>query len=155
MFILLFVINLILTIVCMIVAEQRTKSCIDELCEGISFVTAVLCGIAFIGIIWNGVVLIGSRDLEPRIALYEEQNAKIEEEVNTAVSTYMQHENEVFTNVTQDSYITLVSLYPELKSDELIGKQIEVYLDNNEKIRELKEEKIKLQRAKFWLYFGR
>lgn len=43
---------------------------------------------------------------------------------------------------TDTSYITLTTLYPELKSDKLIEKEIDLYEANNEKIITLKEQKI-------------
>lgn len=99
--------------------------------------------------------LVDARDVDERIAMYEEQNAEIESQVETAVKLYMSHEDEVFESASPEDYITLVSLYPDLKSDTLMQKQIEVYVENNKKICELKEEKITAQRSKFWLYFGR
>ena len=113
-----------------------------------ALVVSVALGIGF------GESLINVRDVDERIAMYEEQNAEIESQVETAVKLYMSHEDEVFESASPDDYITLVSLYPELKSDTLMQKQIEVYIDNNKKICELKEEKITAQRSKFWLYFG-
>lgn len=108
----------------------------------------------FIAIVCT-VKLVNNRDVDDRIAMYEEQNAEIESQVETAVKLYMSHEDEVFESATPDSYITLVSLYPELKSDSIMQKQIDVYIDNNTKICELKEEQIKAQRSKFWFYFGK
>lgn len=137
-----------------------TYKCIDyNIGEGAATATTMagICSLIF-GIIvigWASWALVAGRDVDDRIAMYEEQNAKIEEQVAAAVQVYMQHENLVFDSTTPDSYITLVSLYPELKSDELMQKQIDVYISNNEKICKLKEEQITLQRAKFWLYFGR
>ena len=48
----------------------------------------------------------------------------------------------------------LIQMYPELKSNELVSKQIDIYNENNKKIKKLKLEKIKNQKAKFYLYFG-
>lgn len=107
----------------------------------------------FIGV--NAVTLVNARDVDERIAMYEEQNAKIEAQVSEAVETYMAHENKVFDKAKADSSITLVSLYPELKSDTLMQELTSTYTENNKKICELKEEKITAKRAKFWLYFGR
>lgn len=107
----------------------------------------------FIGV--NAVTLVNARDVDERIAMYEEQNAKIEAQVSEAVETYMTHEDEVFDKAKADSSITLVSLYPELKSDTLMQELTSTYTENNKKICELKEEKITAKRAKFWLYFGR
>lgn len=103
----------------------------------------------------NTVTLVDARDVDERIAMYEEQNAKIEAQVSEAVETYMTHEDEVFDKAKTDSSITLVSLYPELKSDTLMQELTSTYTENNKKICELKEEKITAKRAKFWLYFGR
>lgn len=105
--------------------------------------------------VWNGIILVNARDVDERIAMYEEQNAKIEAQVSEAVETYMAHEDKVFDKAKADSSITLVSLYPELKSDTLMQELTSTYTENNKKICELKEEKITAKRAKFWLYFGR
>ena len=40
--------------------------------------------------------LINARDVDERISMYEEQNAEIESQVETAVKLYMSHEDEVF-----------------------------------------------------------
>ena len=48
----------------------------------------------------------------------------------------------------------LVTLYPELKADTLVAKQIEIYTNNNQKIKELKEQKLYGKVYKWWLYFG-
>ena len=87
--------------------------------------------------------------------MYQEENANIENEMNILVQQYMSYESDTFGNLKGDSSITLVSLYPELKADTLVTKQIEVYVANNEKIKELKEDKIELSVQKWWLYFGK
>ena len=67
----------------------------------------------------------------------------------------MEHEHSTFKDLANtDSYITLVTLYPELKSDELIKEEIKVYEENNKKIIALKEQKINGKIYKWWLYFG-
>lgn len=68
----------------------------------------------------------------------------------------MKHEQDTFTELKTDtSYITLVTLYPELKSDELIKSEINLYEKNNKKIIALKEQKIDKTIYKWWLYFGK
>lgn len=92
--------------------------------------------------------------IEEKIAMYQEENAKIEEQINATVEKYKQYEADVFNEVSPDSLITLVALYPELKSDTLVQSQIEVYIANNEKIKSLKEDKITGSVYRWWLYFG-
>ena len=91
---------------------------------------------------------------DERIAMYEEENAEIEADIENAVTQYQQYETGVFTQLAPNSTVTLVALYPELKSDALVQKQLEVYIANNEKIKELKETKIYGRVYKWWLYFG-
>ena len=45
-------------------------------------------------------------------------------------------------------------MYPELKSDNLVTKQIELYVENNKQIKKLKSEKLDYNLMAWWLYFG-
>lgn len=101
------------------------------------------------------VKIIGLRVIDEKIELYQTQNEEIENKVEVVVKQYMEHENKTFTGLkTDESYITLVTLYPELKSDKLIEQEINLYEENNKKILELKEQKINEKIYKWWLYFG-
>jgi hypothetical protein len=104
-----------------------------------------------------GILMSVSRTIPKQIALYEEENKKIESQLDITVQQYMQYEENIFTEVAKsnESSITLVSLYPELKSDKLVQAQIEVYVENNKKIKELKERQVSESVIRFWLYFGR
>ena len=121
----------------------------------------VFAGVGVVGAVFSAIVLVvltidvaGASTIDDRIAMYEAENAKIESQIVEVVTQYQQYEKEIFSEVTPDSAMTLVSLYPELKSDTLVSQQIEVYVGNNEKIKSLKEEKITVSPKKWWLYFG-
>lgn len=92
--------------------------------------------------------------IDEKITMYEEENAAIEEQIDIIVKQYQDYETEIFTNTSSDSVVTLVSLYPELKSDSLVNSQIDVYMSNRAKIKELKETKINGSVYRWWLYFG-
>lgn len=92
--------------------------------------------------------------IDQKIAMYEQENTKIEQQIETAVTSYQQHEKDVFTEVKPNSYIQLVSIYPELKSDTLVKEQIKTYQSNNKKIKELKVTAINGNVKRWWLYFG-
>ena len=102
-----------------------------------------------------GVNVTNGRTLNAKIAMYEEENQRIEQEINVLVEQYMNYEASTYGDLKGESSITLVSLYPELKSDTLVQRQIEVYIDNNSQIRKLKEKLIELSVLKWWLYFGK
>lgn len=92
--------------------------------------------------------------IDQKIAMYEQENTKIEQQIETAVTAYQQHEKDVFTEVKPNSYMQLVSIYPELKSDTLVKEQIKTYQSNNKKIKELKVTAINGNVKRWWLYFG-
>lgn len=84
------------------------------------FVICLIVTAVFGGLVING------RTLDSKIAMYTEENQKIEEDMNILVEQYMNYE----------------SKYPELKADTLVEKQIEVYTANNKKIKELNKGKV-------------
>jgi hypothetical protein len=45
-------------------------------------------------------------------------------------------------------------MYPELKSDTLVQNQMNIYVANNQKIKDLKEQQINYEVSKWWLYFN-
>lgn len=123
--------------------------------EVIEVVSALLAGVDLLFIIGLTVIVASGFTIDERIAMYTEENTNIEASIDEVVTQYMEYESNTFKELKTDSPITLVSLYPELKSDELIKTQIETYQSNNDTIRSLKEEKINLRVAKWWLYFGK
>lgn len=93
--------------------------------------------------------------IDNTITMYEEENTRIETSIIDAVEKYLEHEQSIFDDISGQSLQTLLVVYPEIKADQLITKQIEVFIENNTKIKELKEEKISLGVLRFLVYFGR
>ena len=118
---------------------------------GIGLFFAVISVIA--GVI-TGVDVSKASVLDARIAMYADENERIEQQVAEVVRQYQQYETDIFTEVNPESAITLVALYPDLKSDSLVQSQIELYTENNKAIRSLKDENIKANTLHWWLYFG-
>ena len=101
------------------------------------------------------VCVLNRVNIEKKIAIYEEENTKIEQQIADTVKQYQEYETGIFTEVDPESSITLVALYPELKSDTLVQSQIEVYVENNKTIKELKSSAINAPVYRWWLYFGK
>ena len=95
-----------------------------------------------------------SKVIEHKIEMYEEENAEIENDIEKIVAQYYEHEKTTFDMSEINSATTLVQMYPELKSDDLVIKQMDIYKANNDAIKQLKISKIDCQKAKWWLYFG-
>jgi hypothetical protein len=119
---------------------------------------SVIGGVCILASIITTIVLsicvVNLSVINDKIAMYQEENTKIETQIATVVENYQEYETDIFTDLKDESAITLVSLYPELKADKLVKKQIDTYISNNNKIKELKEEKISGSVNRWWLYFG-
>lgn len=115
---------------------------------------ALLLVISIIMACVNVSSVIDGRTYAKKIDMYQSENNSIERKVDLVVTNYMKHEERTFDTAKSDSAITLVSLYPKLKSDSLVKEQIKIYNKNTAKIRSLKERQINVSKAKWWLYFG-
>lgn len=108
-----------------------------------------------IALISNIAIIVDGRTSDEKITMYQEENNKIQDEVTTIVEGYKDFEKETYSDLKTQSVTTLVSLFPELKSNELVNRQIDIYIENNNKIKELKENKINITTSKWWVYFGK
>lgn len=141
----------VLAIICIVVYAQLSKK-YDI--EWINAFTIIFIALAVLFCLLGIPGTIDSRYTDQKIQMYQEENEKIEEDVGVIITQYMKHENETFNMSKIKSSTVLIQMYPELKSNELVSKQIDIYNENNKKIKKLKLEKIKNQKAKFYLYFG-
>lgn len=122
-------------------------------------IATVLLAIAVVGFgTWAGIlgydIVAKPKILEEKIAMYQEENQIIEAKVDDLVKDYMQYEKETYGQFKSESLIELVSLFPELKSDRMVSEQIQVYLKNEQKIKNLREQLIEIQGKRWLLYFG-
>ena len=143
----------ILMIVGGFILDKKTGADSD-ICFGISGIGMVVGFFALVGLIVAGVNVKSLSVIDDRIAMYEEENARIEQQVADVVEQYQKYETDIFREVAPESAVTMVSLYPELKSDSLVQAQIEVYTENNKTIRDLRDKQIKGNVYHWWLYFG-
>lgn len=153
MIILLFVLSLILTFICIYFAEN--SNIVDDLCYIGAIFSGLFCFTSFIALIVLCVIVSKGRVINQRIDMYQEQNNQIENSISDLVENYMDYESKTFKDLSPDSSITLISLYPELKSDKLVEQQCNLYMENNKKITELRESQINLTLYKWWLNFGK
>lgn len=86
--------------------------------------------------------------------MYEQENTAIEQSIDVLVKDYYKHESDTYSSLKPENAVLFASAYPELQSNNLAMKQLEIYVENNDKIKELKEDQINLSRNRFWLYFG-
>lgn len=126
----------------------------DDVGEVFSVFGGMISFVALIGIFVNIGILINGRTLDDKIAMYEQENAAIEQSVDVLVKNYYRHESDTYSSLTPENAVLFASAYPELQSNELATKQLEIYVENNNNIKELKKDQINLSKNRFWLYFG-
>lgn len=125
-----------------------------EFAEGVYVVSAIFLFIEVIAAVLLTVTVANLSVIDDRIAMYQEENSKIERQIADIVEQYQKYETDIFMDVAPDTAVTLVALYPELKSDTLVQSQIEVYTENNKMIKSLRDQQIKGDVSRWWLYFG-
>lgn len=92
--------------------------------------------------------------IDTKIEYLTEQNTQIDDEIKLIVSSYQDHELEFYKEFENVSSATLITLYPELKSNELVNKQLDIYFANQQEIKELELKKIDGGVIRWWMYFG-
>lgn len=152
MLILLFVIFVALFVLASIFIDEYNHDIFKAITQMCTVVGAAIIVIAFVCIAYS---FSKTMVIDDMITMYTEENQNIENQIDVIVSKYMDYESGTFSELKTNSSITLVSIYPELKSDELVQTQISTYQANNAKLKELEEAKINTRVYKWWLYFGR
>lgn len=126
----------------------------EEIGEWLAIIGFIGGIISLIATLCLGISVSHLSVIDDKITMYQEENQKIEMQIAETVEKYQDYESDIIDEINPESSIALVSLYPELKSDTLIQKQIEVYVNNNNKIKSLKEQQIGGNVSRWWLYFG-
>ena len=117
-------------------------------------VGAIILSISLIAAMVLGVKCSKVKIMDDKIALYQEENTKIEKQVNIVVEKYQNYEKNTFENCKIEDPTMVFVMYPELKSDDLVTQQINLYIENNKQIKNLKSQKLDYRLMGWWLYFG-
>lgn len=112
--------------------------------------------IALVALLILTTEYVGFGVINQKISILQEENAVIEQRVEETVRQYQDYENGIFTDATQNvgsDVVVLVERYPELKSNELVQQQIDLYIKNNSEIKKLKLEQLEKYKYELWLFF--
>lgn len=144
----LFIIFAILLIVCIALS--------DDYSECPQFFGAI-CIAAILGTIIAWLITIGSYNTikttnEAHLRILEEQNEIVISQIEPLVEKALEYESSTYKELTPEEIIACGNMYPELKANEFIQTQIQIILKNQEEIKKLKIEKIKLNTFSFWLW---
>lgn len=144
--------GLLLLLVAVVISFKNDDSMTARVMAGTGVTLVIFFG-AISFFIW-GEIGPQVQIIQKKIAMYEEENSKIEADVATMVQNYMSHERTTYEGLVIDSQnpITVATMYPELTSNSLVETQISCYTTNRQKIIALQEEQIGLK-GKAWLVF--
>lgn len=157
MLILLFIIGIILYYILNIISNNLNFKNNFKYGDNIEKLKVLFASISFVSMFIIIFIIISyPYNIDKKLAMYEEENQKIETKIKDTVRIYMNYEQETYKNLVETSDLTtLLVAYPELNSNELVKYEIEQYKANSDKIKEIKEEQIHKSTLNWWLYFGK
>lgn len=137
-----------------VIVFEKSYDWVETISEAIwiiGFILAFATAVATFALV---IEVSSASTLDEEIEMYQAENEAIEDQIASVVQQYQKYESDIFMEVAPDNSVALVALYPELKSDSLVQKQIEIYVSNNEHIKSLKSDQISASIWRWWLYFG-
>ena len=117
-------------------------------------ISLIVLVVVIICCLFNVNKIVKANTLEQKITVYQEEMTNIENSINPVVQNYLDHEKETYTALTPDNAVIFASIYPELSSNEIVQKQLNIYNEYLISIKNLKLEIAESSTAKWWLYFG-
>lgn len=90
-----------------------------------------------------------------QIVVLEERNSEVLEQIEPFVEQFLKYEKDSYKELKINSNtVVALSAYPELKGNEFVMKQINIVLENQKKITDLKLAQASLNGYKIWLFMG-
>ncbi|MGP1609026.1 MAG: hypothetical protein ACTTGJ_04190, partial [Clostridium sp.] len=118
MLILITVITIIILLVVKLFIEEDEDRFIVQLLLSLTILIEIIASIVLIA-------EISKKDfLNDKIALYKQENIVIEKRIDTVVKEYLKHESDTYKIKGEGKLIEKVMAYPELKSNDIIKKQV-------------------------------
>lgn len=155
-----FVVLSILVIVIGVFCEIAVDCFIEDVGKGLTILGGFALIITIVCILAVGLNFSNIINIDNKIKVYEEENQNIEKSVQEIVESYRNYEGNTYSeylknvNIEGTDILALGQLFPELKTNELVSKQIDIYVENNNQIKDLKIKKQDLAKYKWWLCFS-
>jgi DNA-dependent RNA polymerase auxiliary subunit epsilon len=95
-----------------------------------------------------------STTVDARQLVLEEQNQIVLSQIEPLVQQALEYESNTYKDFKLDAakVIAFTQLYPDLKANDFLNKQIDIILTNQEEIKQLKLDKATLNAYHFWLW---
>lgn len=110
--------------------------------------------ILFVTLIVAGVYNYRNSTIDSQLFVLEEQNQVVLSQIEPLVQQALEYESNTYKDFKLDAakVIAFTQLYPDLKANSFLNKQIDIILANQEEIKRLKLHKASLNAYHFWLW---
>lgn len=117
----------------------------------------IFISIFFITLITAGVYNYRNSTIDSQLPILEEQNQIVLSQIEPLVQQALEYESNTYKDFKLDAakVIAFTQLYPDLKANSFLNKQIDIILANQEEIKQLKLDKASLNAYHFWLWTPR
>lgn len=104
-----------------------------------------------------GIYNYDSSTINSRLTVLEEQNTTVLTQVEPLVQKALDYESSTYKDLKLDvnKLIIFAQMYPELKANDFLNRQIDIILANQQEIKQLKLDKATLNAYHFWLWTPR
>lgn len=108
----------------------------------------------FVTAIIVGVYNYDKSTIDNRLSILEEQNQVVLSQIEPLVQHALEYESNTYKDFKLDAakVIAFTQLYPDLKANSFLNRQIDIILANQEEIKQLKLDKASLNAYHFWLW---
>ena len=112
----------------------------------------LVIGVIALCICW-GTYSFHKNTIDSRLSVIEEQNAIILAQVEPVVQQALEFESNTYKElkISSERLIALGNMYPNLKDNTFIQTQLQIIIDNQSIIRDLKLTKAKMNAYRFWI----
>jgi hypothetical protein len=110
--------------------------------------------IFFITAIVIGVYNFDKSTINNRLSILEEQNQIVLSQIEPLVQQALDYESNTYKDFKLDAnkIVAFSQMYPDLKANDFLNKQIDIILANQAEIKQLKLDKASLNAYHFWLW---
>lgn len=139
---------LVLGLILLIIGLIKDEECLE------GFGLAILVTAILVLLVVGGVYNYQSSTIDNRLNVLEEQNQVVLSQIEPLVQHALDYESNTYKDFKLDAnkLIAFAQLYPDLKANSFLNKQIDIILANQEEIKQLKLDKATLNAYHFWLW---